>query len=446
MGYDSDDFDSPDLTEPNNIEAERYALAGMINGGGMAIEAAAEQLVPEDFYRPAHQEIFLALVSMFAAQEPITAVTLWNWMCMNGNQKVLGDAAAVYLADLIGLPVGGDVASVTAHAKIIANRAQRRTMLVDASQLRNAAYSLSEDPDEMYATLEQQLVMLRARAQAGRGGHSLVQVGAFLDDAQQGAESVIPGLLDHQDRVVVVAGEGAGKTTLAHQIGFCAAVGVHPFQWSFRYEPQKVMIIDLENPTALLQRRFRKLADTAERYGWDSTNITLYLEPGGICLPDGKTMFNLAERIGRVEPDLIIAGPIYKMLTGVSSEKMLAAHSRVASFFDRMRQRHGCAIWLEAHAPFAGSNGNREMRPEGSNLWSKWPEFGLSLVKSSVKNGGGQGALDIARFRGHRAEGRSWPERITRSAAGSWPWTGEYERNVYQGTLPGVRYEGEGDA
>lgn len=445
MDYADPSFDGENLTEPNNIEAERYALAGMINGGGIAIEAAAEQVVPEDFYRPAHQEIFLALVSMYAAQEPITAVTLWNWMCVNGNQKVLGDAAAVYLADLIGLPVGG-IAAVAAHCKIVADRARRRMMLVDASQLRNLAYSMSDDPDEQYAALEQELVMLRDRGRSARSGRNLVKVGAFLDDAQAGTESVIPGLLDHQDRVIVVAGEGAGKTTLAHQIGFCAAVGVHPFQWDFRYEPQKVMIIDLENPTALLQRRFRKLANTAERYGWDSSNITLYLEPAGICLPDGKTMFTLAERIGRVEPDLIIAGPIYKMLTGVNSDKILSAHSRVASFFDRMRQRHGCAVWLEAHAPFANGDGKREMRPEGSNLWSKWPEFGLSLYKATKQHGGQSGALEISRFRGHREENRSWPGWITRSAPGDWPWTGEYDRSVFQGTLPATRYEGEGDA
>jgi hypothetical protein len=193
------------------------------------------------------------------------------------------------------------------------------------------------------------------------------------------------------------------------------------------------MIWDFENPELELSRRFGRLGEIASGYpGWDEGNMRFELRPGGITTM--RDVFELRDAVRRFAPQLLIAGPIYKMVMGGSADRdgnMLGVHNRVAQFFDELREQYGCAVWLEAHAPYGGP-GVREMRPEGSALWARWPEFGLALYKAS-KAHGGDTALDIRRFRGDRVAGRVWPAWLTRNAyAGGWPWQANYDRDQAQ--------------
>jgi len=58
----------------------------------------------------------------------------------------------------------------------------------------------------------------------------------------------------------------------------------------------------------------------------------------------------LTQIIRQARPDLIVAGPVYKM-TRARGERAEPAHAAVADFLDRIRERFGVAWWLEAHAP-----------------------------------------------------------------------------------------------
>ena len=49
--------DMRSMVPPNSVEAEISVLGAMLQDSG-AVLRAAEQLVPEDFYQPEHQEIF----------------------------------------------------------------------------------------------------------------------------------------------------------------------------------------------------------------------------------------------------------------------------------------------------------------------------------------------------------------------------------------------------
>src|SRR5260370_6313689 len=68
-----------DRMPSSNLDAERWVLACMMSAP-LAVEQSAEIIGPGDFYRPGHGEMFYAMVQMYAAQEPITPVTLRAWM------------------------------------------------------------------------------------------------------------------------------------------------------------------------------------------------------------------------------------------------------------------------------------------------------------------------------------------------------------------------------
>jgi replicative DNA helicase len=425
--------DRDDDLPPHDINAERACLSAMMQNS-QAIAEAADTVTEEMFFRPAHQVIFTSLVQMFAAQVPVDPVTLDAWIRENGESRVLGPtntgAAAVFLTEL--QYEAPHAATAGHYAKIVFTKAIRRRMLQQATALERAAWDDAEDASEVIARADSAMTPLRD-AISGQRAAAVLSLAEFITQESKNNTPVIPKLLDHQDRVIVVAGEGMGKSMLAHQVGFCAAAGVQPFIWSESIPPVRVLIIDLETPLGLLQRRLHMMGGRAGQYpGWDEDRMHVFHRPGGINLGSAQEAFLLAEVIRRVEPDLIVGGPLYKAVNASDPKSGLAAHAQVCRFFDVIRERHGCALWLEAHAPL-GTNGDpREMRPEGSNVYLKWPEYGLALKKASKAHGGDQ-AIDVGTFRGHREEGRRWPVRLTRDTSlGGWPWKATFPVGMFK--------------
>ncbi|MFZ0887748.1 MAG: DnaB-like helicase N-terminal domain-containing protein, partial [Candidatus Binataceae bacterium] len=60
---------------PQNIEAEQSVL-GAILLLNEAINQALEILVPEDFYRESHRQIFRAMAELTDKNQPVDAITL----------------------------------------------------------------------------------------------------------------------------------------------------------------------------------------------------------------------------------------------------------------------------------------------------------------------------------------------------------------------------------
>jgi replicative DNA helicase len=79
---------------------------------------------------------------------------------------------------------------------------------------------------------------------------------------------------------------------------------------------------------------------------------------------------------------------------------------------------------MEAHAPHAGPMGPRSLRPAGSSLWLRWPEFGYGLRRVEHEQSAQEGrACRLVPWRGAR-DARDWPLflRAGDPATGEWPW------------------------
>jgi hypothetical protein len=415
--YDADDEFS--RSPSSDLDAERYTLAAMMQSP-LAVEQVVSVVGPHDFYRPGHGDIFISMISMYACEEPITPVTLRKWMERDygGAPPSLRMQWPMYLADLFGLPT--TAVEGIHHARIVWECSTRRRVEEIGHRLVQMSVSHGEDPAEMIADAQRQLDLLAAGSTAG--DNRALTTDEFLALDTPWTAPVFDGLLHHQEKVVIVGIEGDGKTTLAHQAAYCLGAGLHPFK--FRpVKPGKALIIDLENPQALLQPRLRGLQDLAAACpNWNPANVRLWAEPSGIDLTQASVAFRLADLIRQERPDLIVAGPVYQMFE--EGERDNPKHAAICKFFNLMRGRYGCATWLEHHVPIAQSNGKRVMRPLGSGIWSRWPEFGISLERTGRKDG----ALKLGRFRNDRATGRDWPRFIRRSqSAGQWPWEAVYE-------------------
>lgn len=240
----------------------------------------------------------------------------------------------------------------------------------------------------------------------------LVQWNEFINESEEDSyQWVIPGLLEKSERVIVVAAEGVGKTMLARQVGILCSAGLHPFTFQ-RIPRVRTLSVDLENPERIIRRTSRPIAIQAMRVAGTS-NIDAYIlsKPSGMDLLRAQDRLILEEAIEEVKPEMLILGPLYKSFIDPGGRTSESVAIEVAKYLDTIRTVYGCALWLEHHAPLGSSSTTRDLRPFGSAVWSRWPEFGLSLQPDPTSLG--EYVYDVRHFRGARDE-RQWPSKIKR--------------------------------
>ena len=233
-------------------------------------------------------------------------------------------------------------------------------------------------------------------------------IDTFLNADEPDYDWLIPDLIERGDRIILTGPEGGGKSTLLRQITVQAGAGIHPFTME-RIEPIRVMYVDLENSPRQVRRKLRPLRLAA--HDLDPLQVRIRVLSRGIDLLKPDHQQYLEERIKANKPDLLVMGPLYKLVGDDPTKEEPARMA--AAILDHLRALYGFALLMEAHSPHAtGGAIKRPERPYGASLWLRWPEFGIYLSEDG----------EIRHWRGPRDE-RKWPALLKRS--GEWPWTPE---------------------
>lgn len=240
----------------------------------------------------------------------------------------------------------------------------------------------------------------------------------FLDAPEAPFDWVIPGLLERGDRMILTGSEGLGKSVLFRQIAVSAAAGSHPFGRG-PFAPQRVLYVDAENSVGHLRRELRALAVTARtRAGGAEDTLFLECRPEGLDLTDPADEAWLVKRVAALQPSLLLTGPLYRLHADDPNKEQPAR--QVARVLDRCRAVAHCAVVVEAHAGHGtGHQGERNVRPTGSSLWLRWPEFGYGM-RAGDDYSPEDRRVDLVPWRGDRAV-REWPRKL--AAGGPWPWS-----------------------
>ena len=128
----------------------------------------------------------------------------------------------------------------------------------------------------------------------------------------------------------------------------------------------------------------------------------------------------LLERVTAHKPDLLFIGPFYRLHAGNINEESAARHT--VNILDQARTSANCAMVIEAHAGHGEQGKNRSVRPVGSSLLLRWPEFGFGIAPAYEPEPGEPcKTVDVKAWRGARDQ-RDWPVRLTWGAEGEWPW------------------------
>jgi hypothetical protein len=405
-----------------NPEAEKALL------GGLLLDPSLLDSVPDlraaDFHDLRHGVILTALhTTARDADGKVDHLAVLETLRREGNLTRVGGGP--YLHECVNAcPV---VAQVPYYARLIRDCAARRELLIAAQRIVQAAqHPDGEQARESVADLWAHLGTLLDVDTGSETPLDVEEFGEFVGRTRAFRRQwVIPGLLAPMERVIVVAGEGAGKSTWARQVAVCLGQGLHPMNPLVRIPKRRVLMVDLENPPDLIAEQSRRLVDTARAAGgWDSENVWLWSRPAGVNLRKHSDVALLDRVMTHVRPDLMCLGPLYKAsLDGSDRGEQVA--QEVSAALDRLRSKHRCALWLEHHAPMS-QNGMRELRPVSSGLWLRWPEFGRTLQRDPEDPSGR--AFVVGKFRPDRDQGRVWPDYMTWGR--TWPWESIYEQGL----------------
>ncbi|EAT15151.1 replicative DNA helicase [Desulfuromonas acetoxidans] len=130
---------------PQNLEAEMSVLGGILLEND-ALNKALELLIPDDFYRESHRQIFLALIALSERNEPADLVTLTAELKQNDQLNAVGGSS--YLASLVDyVPTA---ANITYYAKLMKEKAVARHMINVATEIASRGY----EGQEMDKTLD----------------------------------------------------------------------------------------------------------------------------------------------------------------------------------------------------------------------------------------------------------------------------------------------------
>jgi replicative DNA helicase len=295
-------------------------------------------------------------------------------------------------------------------------------MVRDASVLRllGEVGQRMQQPGDPGVTLARAQQDLRAITEMqAAGGKSVRWLREVLDvpEEDDAYDWVIPDLLERQDRMMLSAGEGAGKSTMLRQIAILSAAGIHPFQFG-QIDPVNVLVVDAENSERQWRRAARGLTETATVRGRRDPRNHLALH----CVPvmditRPNDLGQLHRWIDEAKPSLMLLGPLYRVAGGSSLNTDEDVAPLLAAL-DSIRER-GVAMLLEVHAGHARStSGERELRPRGSSALLGWPEFGLGLRRDKTVQGRTP-TFSLVRWRGDR-DRREWPARLVRGQV--FPW------------------------
>ncbi|KGL38270.1 replicative DNA helicase [Listeria sp. SHR_NRA_18] len=220
--------DTLDRTPPQNIEAEQ-AVLGAVFLQPEALITASEILMPDDFYRQAHQHIFQAMLELSDQGKAVDVVTIYEALASTGKIEDVGGLP--YLTELSGaVPTA---ANLEYYAHIVEDKALLRRLIRTATQIATDSYAREDEVETLMDEAEKNILEVSSRKNVGAFKNIKDVLVKTYDDIEilhnrKGDITGIPSgfsALDHMtagfqrnDLIIVAARPSVGKTAFALNI------------------------------------------------------------------------------------------------------------------------------------------------------------------------------------------------------------------------------------
>ncbi len=247
---------------PHSQTAEVSVLGSMLLDSA-ALDAAIETLQPEDFYTPAHQDIFACIRSLRNSGAPVDSVALITELDRIGKLRAVGDAS--YIADLTIQTFSASDAEY--YINLVMERSMQRQLIRAGNAIARDGMDTLRDIEQVLGDAERRIYDITLK----RSTDSLLPVQDTMYDAyahlgelmnmQGQLIGVSTGFVDLNSKtsglkksdLIIVAGRPAmGKTSFAINIAQYAAL----------HDNRTVVIFSLEmSREQLIMRMFSSEAE-----------------------------------------------------------------------------------------------------------------------------------------------------------------------------------------
>lgn len=260
---------------PHDPVAEQSVLGSVFISPNSLI-SLADELVPDDFYKPANKIVFKTMLYLLEKGEPIDATTMVSALTNQGDISTVGGIN--YVVELVNsTPTSKNVEH---YAKLVKEKATLRKVIADLSDSLSSAYQGDVSIGDIIAKTEKSMLNI-SNQNTGSGFRNVADI---LDTHMQMVETrsqtdgVVTGLstgfvgLDkittglHEDNLIILAARPAmGKTALALNIAQYIAVK----------EKKPVAIFSLEMGAESLIERMLAAEGMVEGYHLKTGNLSV---------------------------------------------------------------------------------------------------------------------------------------------------------------------------
>ncbi len=271
------DSGGPGRTPPQDNSAEQSVLGAMLLSKD-AIADVIEVVRGTDFYRPAHETVFDAVIDLYGRGEPADAVTVSAQLQRRGELGRVGGAP--YLHTLVaGVPIA---ANASYYAQIVREKAILRRLVDAGTRIAQMGYAAQGQVDDVVDAAQSEVYNVAERRTSEDYLPLADVLPATIDEmeaieSRDGRSGGVPtGFADldeltngfHPGQMIVVAARpGAGKSTLGLDLCRSASIKHGLSSAIFSLEMNRVEIsmrlLSAEARVSLQEMRTGKLSETS---------------------------------------------------------------------------------------------------------------------------------------------------------------------------------------
>ena len=213
---------------PHDLVAEQSVL-GAVFISPETMTSLADELVPDDFYKPANKIVFKTMLSLLEKGEPVDATTMVSALTNQGDISNIG--GITYVVELVNsTPTSKNVEH---YAKLVKEKATLRKVISDLSDSLSSAYQGDVSIGDIIAKTEKSLLNIsNQNAVTGfRNVADILDTHMQIVETRSQTDGFVTGLstgfvgLDkittglHEGNLIILAARPAmGKTALALNI------------------------------------------------------------------------------------------------------------------------------------------------------------------------------------------------------------------------------------
>ena len=349
---------------PPHAEAAEKSVLGSVLIDKEAFFKVSDRLKADDFYYPAHKEIYAAMMELAAKSDPIDIITVTN--CLKSRKSLDAAGGRAYVAALADeVPTSANAGQ---YARIVAEKAVLRRLISASADIIEKSYAEDIESQKVLDHAEQvifDIAKTRQTREFSPVQEVLEQDIKIIREAEKNGGK-LPGIpsgfvdldkktsgFQNSDLIIIGARPSMGKTAFALNIAQHAALK----------QGKRVVIFSLEMSKAQLGMRLLAMESRVDsnklRTGslsdedWESINeAALRFADADLIIDDtpGLSVMEMRNKCRRISQekriDMILVDYIQLMSSDSASESRQQDVSQISRYLKQLAREMNCPVMV----------------------------------------------------------------------------------------------------